>query len=47
MAEELPSKMRGLIKKEEKESYLLEDMDVPEPQGDEVTIPEFLNIMLQ
>ena len=35
--EELPQTMKALIKKEEKESYVLEDMEVPEPEGDEVS----------
>ena len=35
---EIPKQMTALIKKEEKESYVLEKIDVPVPSGDEVLI---------
>lgn len=38
MAAELPKHMKAVIKREEAEGYNLEEMDVPEPSGDEVLI---------
>ena len=37
-SDEIPDKMKGMIKKEETSSYVLESMDVPEPEKDEVLI---------
>lgn len=38
MAEAIPKTMKALVKREEKESYVLQDIPVPEPTGDEALL---------